>query len=95
MFLSKYFAWMAAGIPTDPKGPDPDNHQHLGTMIAMKPFNHLLSDQVEIRFGLITPANRGRVLDRYEITKKTAAHGSLRQRYSTLVREAERWEEGV
>ena len=58
---------------------DPDDHQHLTT--KHPPFNLLLSDELEFRFGILTESNRGDVLDKYGISESTKQAGHLCDRY--------------
>jgi hypothetical protein len=58
---------------------DPDDHQHAPTRFA--PFNPALSDELEFRVGILSEANRDRVLHKYGISESTRQSGDLAARY--------------
>jgi len=67
---------------------DPDDHQHIDTM--MPEVNRMLSDEVEIRLGLINSTNRNAVLSKYGITSDTKKSGSLVGQYENEIVTAKR-----
>jgi hypothetical protein len=68
---------------------DPDDHRHISTM--MPEVNRELSDEMELRIGLIDDRNREADLQKYRITPETRKVGSLIGQYESdieLAREA-------
>jgi hypothetical protein len=61
---------------------DPDHHCHLDTVLG--PFSRELSDQIEIRLGLLTPENRTAVFRNYSISRSTRRRGDLAERYRRM-----------
>ena len=67
---------------------DPDDHQHAPSKYA--PFNPILSDELEFRLGILTNANRERVLDKYDIRESTRESGDMATRYRRQADSAEK-----
>jgi hypothetical protein len=88
--LADYFTKLANAGPklsarrVDPD--DPDDHRHLE--IREAPFDPRLSDDLEMRFGIITPKNRRAVLEKYGITADNRGQGTLIEQYRRHIAEA-------
>ncbi|MDA0833171.1 MAG: hypothetical protein O2955_04145 [Planctomycetota bacterium] len=67
---------------------DPDDHQHL--TINNGHFNPRLSDEMEIRIGVLTLENRDSVLEKYDIDESTRQTGDLAPRFRNLADRAEK-----
>jgi hypothetical protein len=65
---------------------DPDDHRLVSTM--MTEVNRELSDEMELRIGLIDDRNRDAVLQKYDITPETRKSGSLIDQYESDIEHA-------
>ncbi|MFO0782845.1 MAG: hypothetical protein U0636_04090 [Phycisphaerales bacterium] len=89
-WLSKYFAYRAAKMPTEfqVQQNDADDHHHL---VALDhPFSSKLSDELEIRVGMLTPQNRATTLAKYGFMTSEPQRGCLVKRYKQLIRFAKK-----
>jgi len=89
-WLAKYFAHRAAKMPTEFQAQhnDADDHDHL---VALDhPFSSKLSDELEIRVGVLTQENRAATLKKYGFMTSEPQRGCLVKRYKQLIRFAKK-----
>ena len=63
---------------------DPDAHEHLDPLFS--PFDGKLSDEMEIRVGLLTKENKNQVYAKYDITSSKPYKGDLKSQYEAQMR---------
>lgn len=82
LWLAKQLQQQAESTNTsdDPRS-DPDDHRHISTM--MPQVNRELSDEMELRIGLIDTSSRSAVLQKYDIAPATKRTGSLIGQYQS------------
>lgn len=87
-WLSEYFAFRAANVPTtfQIEGGDPDDHEHLDG--SFFPVSAHLCDEIEFRVGVLTDANRAAALAKYAVDVTPAERGCLRTRFKAWIRRA-------
>lgn len=89
-WLSEYFGLRAhepIGTNCIAQG-DPDDHDHLSWDAPA--VNSRLSDELEVRVGLLTAENREQVMAKYALERSAPQRGSLIKRYKEVIRWA-RW----
>lgn len=85
--LAKIFAEFGKKKPKYYKGDlsDPDDHMHIDTMFG--PVDPTLSDEMEMRIGLITAENKKEVFEKYSITSKPPYKGDLLTQYKEQMKQ--------
>jgi hypothetical protein len=63
---------------------DPDDHDHLDTFFA--PIDAKLSDEMEIRVGVLTKRNKNQVFAKYDFTSSKPYKGDLKSQYEAQLR---------
>ncbi len=87
-WLAKYFADYAEREWDEDREHDPDDSSYIPT--DCRPFSDL-SSLVFIRVARFTAKNRGRVLKKWNLSRRTRARGDLRDRYARLIERANAW----
>lgn len=82
-YLARLFDYVANEAK---QNDDPDFHLHLGR--REPPFNGRLSDDVELRIGILPPGNRREVYLRYGISRAARKKGDMATYLMKLVKDA-------
>lgn len=90
-WLSEYFKACAkrtkrlSGMPMDLA-----IEEHWHPSLRLPPFDHALSDELELRVVPFDASTRDRLLERYGVDRKRAKRGSLIKRSAKMVAEIQR-----
>ncbi len=85
IWLSKFFAMCAKKNPSyaPGMGGDIEDHEHLW---RGWPFDAKLSDEMQIRLGIINTRNKKEVFEKYDITTHPPYTGDLRKQYKEQIK---------
>ncbi len=86
--LASEFRAMARRRPRPDDDLDPDDHMHINFGWWS---DNRLSDEVELRLGLLTPENRAAVFRKYGISARSRQRSDLRVRCPKRVRKVKRY----